>query len=137
MREIRMPVACESDAIELCDSQGWEFKCTYEGQCDNKGQTMMLAVDRCGTELNDCDIGYDDNAIEKSEKHDSNGGLDTKIKEYVVFTMCNGSRMYIAKNGPTFNINDAIIFNDREKASKKAYYMTKNGYYHWECIRVS
>lgn len=97
------------------------------------------------------DTGSDSNIsfiLERTEKEDKDKFVDKfgKIEKitdtdeckcnYVIYTLCNGSMMYVSKNNrTTFNMLDALV-TDFETAKRKAFFMSKNGHYEWKYLKI-
>lgn len=134
MGEIRIAVACEADALELCAVHGWQFSHTYEGRGSNRGQTMMLAYENSGMSN-----VYEEYAQEILSKQDVNKALGVKQKQekWVVCTAYSPKQLlYKSKNGVTFQQCEARIFNSRESAETTARCMLKRGNYRWTVKRI-
>ena len=55
---------------------------------------------------------------------------------YIIYTLYNGSKMYVSKNNKcTFSRADALI-TDFETAKQKSFYMSKNGHYKWRYLKI-
>lgn len=124
MREIRIEVATEYEAIEFCNTNGYEFIKCYYGKGSNTGKLMLLAKDP-----NSPQMSYEDADIPIEEKKDS-----------IVFATLSTGRMYVADrskcaSATTFSINQAKLFK-YSQAFEKAKHMCKNGSYSWRALRI-
>lgn len=129
MREIRIEVCNESEAIEFCDSMGYEYIKVYEGRGNNSGKLMMLAIDR-----NSSDTNYDEQYIEEKVP------AKPEIENTVIFTIVNGGRMYVADKSKcsqytTFQSWQAKLFT-KSAAEKRVKYMNKHGTYDWKTLCI-
>ena len=125
MAEIRMEVVCEEEAIEFCRCNGWDFIKCYEGKGSNHGRLMMLAET---TESGFC------------SKEEEEYYLGLEFEDTVIFTMCNGGRLYLADTkkagcATTFNLGMAKRFKN-STASIKVKNMNKHNGYRWQLLHV-
>lgn len=126
MKEIRMEVATELEAIEFCNENGYEFIKCYYGRGDNTGKLMMLALDK----NNNC-ITY------RRDEHKYNDD----VEDTIIFANTSTGRMYVAdmkkcSYPTTFQFAQAKYFK-YNAAYKKATFMCKNGSYSWRALRVN
>ena len=125
MAEIRMEVVSESEALELCECNNWEFIKCYIGQGSNSGRLMMLAE-------------HHGNRYCSPEEEEYYLGLE--VEDTIIYTICNGSRMYLAdtkKSGykTTFDASMAKRFKN-STAIKKVVNMNKYNGYHWQAQKI-
>lgn len=128
MKEIRMEVATETDAIEFCVENNYNFVKCYWGKGDNAGKLMMLALDPNGISTFSSTDEFEECYIEEP-------------KDAIVFTLTSTGRMYVADKTKcsfptTFYLAQAKYFKYSE-AKSKAKFMCKNGKYSWRALRVT
>ena len=122
MKEIRIEVTSERDAIEYCRDAGLKFVKVYEGRGNNYGRLMMLAIDE--SDIQEQQSLFNDPIVYKEE-----------VKNCIIYTTIgNGSTMYIGVKGcpnkVTFNESMAQRFTEKE-ARSKAWNMSKHKRYNW------
>lgn len=126
MKEIRMEVLNEIEAIEYCRESGLEFIRCYEGRQDNTGKIMMLAIDR--------------NSSSSNKQFIQNMVEEEKLNAIIFATTYTG-RMYVAdsklcQSATTFNFSQAKLFK-YSAAVEKAKHMANKGSYPWKALKIS
>lgn len=124
MKEIRIEVVTEEEAIELCENLGYKFvECIWENGVVGD-RLMLLAIDpKAPAEISEEELKEIDKQLYENEKNT------------VIFAVTSSGKMYVADKkkcnfGTTFKIAEAQLFTKAE-AEKKAHFMTIKGSYYW------